>query len=272
MNVDNRARLAFAILVLILAVAGLAWYTLASGRYANYQIRTQDSVSGLIADSPVEFHGVEVGKVKRIELTDPHSVRILLSIDKGAPITRATVATITARGLATRGFTGYVYVALDDVGTDFRPLVAAPGERFPVIRAAPAQSANLDTAISQVNENVRVITGLLQSLLDANTIASLKRSVDDLQRVTAVLAANNEKLAAIIMNTEQASKQFRPLLESSDNTVRALQTQVLPQAYKALANMDNLSTTLKGVATKLSRDPSILLRGSAPQPGPGETK
>jgi phospholipid/cholesterol/gamma-HCH transport system substrate-binding protein len=253
-------------------MAGLAWVFLAFNRNATYQIATQDAVSGLITDSPVEFHGVEVGKVTRIELTDPRSVRILLSIRKEAPVTTATVATITARGLATRGFTGYVYVALEDVGTDSRPLAALPGNPFPVIRTAPARSATLDTTISQVNENVRVITELLRSVLDEKTIVSLRKSVDNLRQVSGVLAANNEKLGSIILNTERASNQFKPLLESSNDTVKALQTQVLPEAYKALANIDTLATSLNGVATKLSRDPSILIRGSAAPPGPGETR
>ena len=52
-----------------------------------------------------------------------------------------------------------------------------------------------------------------------------------------------------------------------------LQTQVLPEAYKAMANLDDLSTSLNGFASKLSKDPSVVLRGTGPQPlGPGETK
>jgi phospholipid/cholesterol/gamma-HCH transport system substrate-binding protein len=272
-NIENRARLTFAIVILLGAVAGLAWYFLASSQYTTYQIRTHDLVSGLIADAPVEFHGVQVGKVKRVELTDAQSVSILLSVKKEAPVTTATVATITARGLASRGFTGYVYVSLEDVGTDVRPLTASPGNPFPLIHNAPSRSVNLDTAISQLNENVQFITELLQSVLDKKTVASLKESVDGLQQVTRTLAANNEKLGSIILNTERASNQLTPLLESSNDAVKALQTQVLPEAYKALTNLDSASRSLSGVATKIDRDPSILIRGiGAPPPGPGETK
>jgi phospholipid/cholesterol/gamma-HCH transport system substrate-binding protein len=98
-----------------------------------FEIRTREPVSGLIADAPVEFHGVEVGKVKRVQLIDPHTVSIVLTVRQDAPITRATIATITSRGLAARGFTGYVYVALDDVGDDSRPLKALSGSPLPLI-------------------------------------------------------------------------------------------------------------------------------------------
>src|ERR1700722_1672630 len=107
-NIDIKARLAFGALLLISAVAGAIWYFFSVSQYATYQIRTEDPVSGLIAEAPIEFHGVDVGKVKSIELFGPHSVRIVLSIEKTAPVTMGTVATITSRGLAPRGFTGYV--------------------------------------------------------------------------------------------------------------------------------------------------------------------
>src|SRR5881409_4028875 len=250
-TVENKARLAFALALLLIALGGLAWYALAAARHATYRIRTQDPVSGLIADAPVEFHGVEVGKVTRVELIDPHSVSILLSLRKEAPVTMATVATITARGLATRGFTGYVVVSLEDSGSDFRPIATLAGEPYPVVRSAPSRSVNLDTAISQVNENVQVMTDLLQTLLDENTIASLKQSADSLQQVTRTLAESNQRLARIVANTEQASQQFKPLLRSSNDTVRALQTQVLPETYKSLANLNRLSGSLNGAAAKI---------------------
>lgn len=294
------ARLMFVTVVLISAVAGAIWYWHSSSQYATYQIYTEDPVSGLAIDAPVEFHGVDVGKVRRISLVGPHSVRIVLSIDKHAPLSAASVATITSRGLATRGYTGYVYISLDDVGVDSRPLPTGPGEPYPIIRTAPSKIVTLDTSINQVKDNVQVISGLLQSLLDRKTIVALQQSVDSLQQLTHALAANTAKLNTIVADTERASHRLEPLLrsaddtlsqlhtqivpelhddlhrlapllESSHDTVSALQMQILPQAHKALTNLDDLSTILTGVATKIDRDPSILIRGTRPPPpGPGE--
>ncbi len=272
-DVNTKARFAFVAFLLVLTAAGAAWYFFSANQYATYQIYTHDSVSGLIADAPVEFHGVEVGKVKSVRLVDPHSVNIVLSIDKTAPVTSASVATITSRGLATRGFTGYVYIALEDVGTASRPLTAPPREPYPVIPTAPSKAVTLDTTINQVNENVKVVTGLLESILDQKTVASLKQSADSLQQVTHALAENTTKLNSIVANTERASLRFEPLLNSSDDTMRALQTQILPEAHKALSSLDKVSSSLTDVAAKLNRDPSIVIRGTAPPPpGPGERK
>lgn len=272
-DINTKARLAFAVFLLVSTVAGAGWYFFSVSQYATYQIYTKDSVSGLIADAPVEFHGVDVGKVKSVRLVNPHSVDIVLSIDRTAPVTSASVATITSRGLATRGFTGYVYISLEDVGSDSRPLTTRPGEPYPIIPTAPSKAVTLDTAMNQVNENFQVITRLLESILDKTTVASLKQSVDNLQQVTKVLAKNAGKLDAIVANTERASHRFEPLLESSHDTVTALQTQILPETHKALSNLDNLSKSFNDVAIRINRDPSIVIRGAAPPPpGPGERK
>ena len=271
LDIENKARLAFVTVLFAGAAAGAAWYFLSSTRYTTYQIQTRDPVSGLIADAPIEFHGVEVGKVKAIELIDSRAVGILLRIKKDAPVTTATVATITSRGLATRGFTGYVYIALEDAGTDSQELVVQPGKKYPVIATAPSRSVNLDTAISQVNENVQSMTQLLQTALDEKTVALLKQSVDSLQRVTKTLADNNDKLNSLVVNAERASHQLKPLLESSHDTVTALQTQLLPEAQKAVSRLDDLSSSLSGAAARINRDPSVLVRGAVPPPpGPGE--
>ncbi|SHE59752.1 ABC-type transporter Mla maintaining outer membrane lipid asymmetry, component MlaD [Microbulbifer donghaiensis] len=314
-SIENRARLAFAGTVLLGLAVWLIWHSLVSGRFTTYQIVTQDSVSGLIPGAPVEFHGVDVGTVNQVELTGPRTVRILLDVEKDAPITRATVATITARGLATRGFTGYVYILLEDTGTDEHALTAARGERYPRIPSTPSRYVSLDTAIMQVNQNVQVLTEMARALLDDKTIASLRNAVDNLQQVSRMLAENQESLSAIIANTGQASERLGPLLDSSNNTMKglervsrmlaqkqehlssiianterasgqlgpllesssqtinALQLQVLPEAYRTMANLNKLANSMDRFTVKINRDPSILVRGSTPPPlGPGETK
>jgi phospholipid/cholesterol/gamma-HCH transport system substrate-binding protein len=297
MKNDNNTKAGFAFAAVLLAstVAGAVWYFLSQSQYTTYQIYTQDSVSGLVADAPVEFHGVEVGKVKSVRLVSPHSVGIVLTIDKTAPVSSASVATITSRGLATRGFTGYVYIAIEDIGINSRPLAVRPGEAYPIIPTAPSKVVTLDTTINQVNANFQIVTELLKSILDAKTVASLKQSADSLQQVTKVLAENTDKLNSIVANTERASHRLEPLLQSSDDTVKvlqtqilpethsllqssnvaveALQTQILPEANKALFNLDSLSSSFTDLATKINRDPSIVIRGTAQRPlGPGEGK
>ena len=320
-NVHGKARLIF---LALLGAGGLAaglGYFWSSGQYTTYRIETHDLVSGLIVNSPVELHGVEVGKVTRIELADPYTVAILLRITNEAPVSKATVATITARGLAARGFTGYVYVALENAGTESGPLTSEPGQRYPIIPSAPSRTNTMDTAVTDATQKVEALTRLLQSVLDEKTVVSLKRSMDGLQEIVATLAANNERLGSLIVNaerdsrdlnpllqsvldektvvslkrsmdglqeivatlaannerlgslivnTERDSRDIRPLLDVSNAALKELRTQVLPQFSRAIDDLNGLTHALNELANRITRDPSTVIRGTATPPGPGE--
>src|SRR3954471_22642491 len=97
-QVDRRAGMWFAAVLVAVFAGGGLWWLLASTAYTTYRIDTRDPVSGLIPDAPVEFHGVEVGHVRSVELSAPGAVTVLLDVKNGAPVSGATVATITSRG------------------------------------------------------------------------------------------------------------------------------------------------------------------------------
>ena len=253
--------------------------------------------------------------MKSVKLIEPQLVGIVLNVEKEAPVSSATVATIISRGVAARGFTGYVYVSLEDAGTVTSSLVAQQGEPYPVIPTAPARQGTLDTAVNQVNANVQVATDLMRSVLDKKSVTSLRQSIDNLAQVSKTLADNSAKLDSIITATERASRRIEPLLESSQNAVNAvqdatrqagpllesgqntakslqsasgrlvpllessqgtvdtIQTQILPQMTKALADLEILTHSFGDLANTINRDPSILIRGkTTARPGPGEAK
>lgn len=277
---ETRARVAFGLLLVAGAAAGLIWYLLTVNRHTTFEVRTRDSVSGLMVDAPVEFHGVPVGTVKQVSLIDPHTVEILLSIRRDAPISGATIATVTTRGLAARGFMGYAYVALEDVGTDSRLPVSQPGARFPVIPSAPTRSLAMDATVDAAKQDVQQLTDLLRSVLDRNTVASLKQSLDELQTIMQALTAHGRKLDAIIQNAQAAStnavaasRRISPLLESSQRAVETMQAELLPEADQTLVKLHELSNSLEEITAEIKRDPTVLVRGrKAPPPGPGEKK
>jgi len=255
---ENAARLAFIGLVLLAAAALFGWYRYDSGRYATYRVLTHDPVSGLIRDAPVELHGVDVGRVEQVDLVDARTVEIRLRLSKAAPITMGTLATVTSRGLATRGFTGYVYVELEDSGDDTRPVAAAEGNAVPEIRSAPSRSVNLDTTINRVREDVQRMSELLRDVLDEQTIVSLKQATENMQSVTQALAQNSSKLTAIIANAERVSGAM------DTRTIRTLQQSVanLQAITGTLAsNNDRLATIMVNAETASGQLSPLLQSG-----------
>ena len=68
-----------------------------------------------------------------------------------------------------------------------------------------------------------------------------------------VVVAGLVFVGTLLANGERLSGELRPLVQSSGDTVKALQTQVLPEAHRALTSLDDLSTSLKGFAAKVER-------------------
>ena len=217
-------------------VFGIIW--LSSGaywgeEYKTYQVFMQESVSGLNIDSPVEYNGVNVGTVSQIAIDhkNPKLVQVLLSIKQSTPITLGTRAKLDARALS-----GIAYILLEDKGTNMTPLVAQPGQHYPVITTTPSLFVRLDTALTQMNNSFQQLSTSIRALLNKENLESVKE-----------------------------------LLKSSQSVMQQLETQTIPITYHVMENLENITQNLSGVSAEIKQNPALLIRGRAqPVLGPGE--
>jgi phospholipid/cholesterol/gamma-HCH transport system substrate-binding protein len=122
---------AFVLVLGAVLVAGALW--LASGgasRKAHdlYLAIVDESVAGLNLNAPVKYNGVDVGKVRQIQLDpgNPEQVNLLFAIERGTPIREDTVAV-----LKTQGLTGIAYVELSGGTRAARAAARSRGQRLP---------------------------------------------------------------------------------------------------------------------------------------------
>lgn len=271
-NVNYALVGAFVIVLLTALVLIIIWLSsgLSLESYTIYKVNMEESVSGLNVDAAVEFNGVNVGSVKSVSLgrKDPNIVKILLSIKSRTPVTEGTVAT-----LSTRGLTGITYVALKDTGTNLTPLRAKPGKTYPVIKTAPSFFLQLDTVLNKMTTSFSDLSNSIQTLLNKENQQSVRAILFNLRKATAALANESEKFSAIVENTSKASLQFTPMIHAGKNAMQMFENQTLPYANRVLNNLDAVSHNLLDISTELKRNPSVLVRGVAPQNlGPGEGK
>lgn len=267
MDVYRKGRLLFLAFLGTAGLAGLAWYLVTLGHYAIYKVETTDTVSGLIPGSPVEFHGVQVGKVSEVTLEGARRVGVLLRVDNSAPISRATVATITTRGLAAQGFTGYSLVALENTGQASGPLTTSVGQRYPIIFAEPSRVVTMDTEVAEAAQAVQTIKRLIETLLDDNAIKSLKRSIDGLAEFTTTFERKKQRLESLIDAVEADSRHMRPLLQSlsDEKTITSLKSSIDSLAELAstlVANTQHLESLIANV-DRDSRDVRPLIETSS---------
>jgi phospholipid/cholesterol/gamma-HCH transport system substrate-binding protein len=215
----------FVISLFTAIVLGIIW--LSSGLTIQhdtfYVAYMQESVSGLAVDAPVEYNGVEVGKIKDIELdhNNPRLVELLLSVKQGTPITKNTVATLTVRGL-----TGIAYLTLKDPGTDLTPLTAPPGQPYPIIKTGPSLYFRLDAALQKFDDNFTKISGSLATLFSEENQSSIRQTLINLREITGAMTSD-KVISNISRMTRNISDLTDDLKDNPSMLIRGKQTPPL---------------------------------------------
>lgn len=298
---------AFVLLLGAVLVAGALW--LASGgafqkKYDLYLAVEEESVAGLNLNAPVKFNGVDVGKVREIEIDpkNPERVNLLFAIERGTPIKEDTVAI-----LKTQGLTGIAYVELSGGTRDAGPLLAAPGSDYPVIRTKPSLAARLENVLTSALAKLDSTSKNINAILSEENQASFKNALADIATVAHTIAARKETIDAGIAsatstfeNTSRATAQLGSVVDrvgrGADavekmgnevastaastgktvsvvgNDVKRFTGETLPELERLLGELSVLSTALRRLTEQTERNPASLLFGRRPVPeGPGET-
>lgn len=278
--------------------------------FERYVVYMSESVSGLNVDAPLNFRGVDVGKVERISIDTKNGerVRLLLQIRQGTPINEGTVATLEYQGL-----TGIANINLSGGQADAKPLRPSPGEDYPVIKSQPSLFSRLDATTSDLLTNLIQTSGSINALLSEENRSNISSSIEDVAMLTDSLAKQRGEIEAIVAqlsltldNVHGASVEFPTLmqqfsessvaitsmadqirgvaetldaasgnvqqtLDASSDDLASFTSTTLPEIAAMVTELRIASENLRRASDALARDPSVLIYGSTPpEPGPGE--
>jgi len=176
------------------------WLTLGGENkiYDTYRVYFQESVAGLNPKATVRYRGVQVGQVASIRLdpNHPDQVDVVLDIERGTPIRRDTIAT-----LSTRGLTGVASVELSGGGQAL-PLEKEPGQSLPVIQAGPSLVARLDDAFNNILTNINDMSNRLARLLGDDNQTALTQTLQHISVITGAVAGRADSLRQTLTNVE----------------------------------------------------------------------
>jgi phospholipid/cholesterol/gamma-HCH transport system substrate-binding protein len=191
----------FVLLLSAALVATVSWLTLGgeSRVYDRYRVYFRESVAGLNLKATVRYRGVQVGQVASIELDHEHpdQVDVVLNIERGTPIRRDTIATLSTRG-PDRSRVGGIERRRQPVATAGK----AADQDLPVIQAGPSLVARLDDAFNNILTNVNTLSSRLERLLGDENQAALTRTLQNVSVITGAIADRSDSLRQTLTNVE----------------------------------------------------------------------
>ena len=184
----------FVVVISALLLGLAAWLTRDTGQRDLYEISTRETVTGLQAQAPVRYRGVDVGKVALIGF-DPKvqgNVLMRLEIDHEAPLTQDTFAT-----LGFQGVTGLSFVQLDDTGKP-APRLVPNDEVPPRIPLKPGLLSKLTAKSEVILDQVEQITVRMNKILDDPNQKRLAAALENVGQAANSVGVLSSTLTAIL--------------------------------------------------------------------------
>ncbi|RVT92714.1 MlaD family protein [Sphingomonas crocodyli] len=236
-----------AMLVALLAfTVWLANFTAVSEQ--KFDIFFKSSIDGLAKGSAVNFSGVPVGKVEKIQLMpeSPEFVRVRISVQNEAPILQGTTATI-----AGVGFTGVSQINLDGAIKGAPPITQAGPYGVPVIPTKPGALGELLSSAPELLQRLSALTERLTLLLNDKNQKSITGILGNVDRLSNDLANRGPEIAAALAETKTAVQQvgvaagqIATLAESTNNVMNRDVGPAMQNLNKATQSAQHTIETL----------------------------
>jgi phospholipid/cholesterol/gamma-HCH transport system substrate-binding protein len=209
------------------------------------------NASGLRAGQFVRASGVEVGKVKKVDLVDRDKrIRVDFSVDRSLPLYQSTTAQIRYQDLI-----GNRYLELDRGTGEGADRILPPGGFIPLARTQPA--LDLDALIGgfkplfralnpeKVNDIAQTIITVFQG--EGGTINDI---LDQTAQLTSLLAERDQAIGEVISNlntvldtTARHRKEFDDIVNNFEALISGLKDRADPLAA-GTAHISNAGGTI----------------------------
>lgn len=238
----------FILIVIAMGVGFVVWYTDASdGReYNMYEIYFAGSVSGLDRGSPVRYLGVDVGRVRRLSIDTKRvsRVAVIAEIDRSAPITSATRAS-----LGLQGVTGLLYVDLKEAPEVARDRPLMQGEQYPIIDSVASDFDTFLASLPQLLSRANSLLERVSRVLSDDNLTALSATMANLRDATQGLPKTSRDVAELIAELRGTVGE----INGAATSLRGMVTETRPELRESIQKIgvvaDNLAQASRRIDT-----------------------
>lgn len=237
---------AFILLVVAMAIGFVLWYTDANdGReYGRYEIYFTGSVSGLDRGSPVRFLGVDVGRVRRLDIDSSNAtrVRVVVEVDQAAPISAATRAS-----LGLQGVTGLLYVNLKEASDVDRSAPLAQGTQYPVIEAVESDFDAFLASLPELMGRANTLLERIQRVVSDENLAGIAETIKGMRDTMQIMPQTAKDVQQLVAELRSTVAEIHGASES----LRGMTNDARPEVQTALARMNEIATNLADASKRI---------------------
>lgn len=300
---DKKQYLVVGLFVIISTIVLISvWLWFSSHNRQEYNIFVSvfnESIDGVTTNSVVKLNGVEVGKVRAIELdqNNPNSIKVYLNILQKIKLNKAVYASLKAQGV-----TGLSYISLTvppqaKAGDNIIPHNEDP---YPSIPTKESLLSSLSEQAQSIAGNINGLSADMRMLLSEKNIEHFSRLLANLDRISAAVANRSDEIsysvktmAQILTNVKKNSDNLNTtfaqiqelthtlsettananslISDVQDNTLQNINAVLLPNLNGTISHLNQSSYQLEQLLKLLNQNPSALVRGkTSPTLGPGE--
>ena len=195
--------------------------------YQYYDVRFEESVAGLSVGSIVQYQGIQVGEVRRLDLdpTDPRVVRAHVRVSAGTPVKTDTRAKLSYTGL-----TGVAVIELFGGSPEAQRLVDASEGAVPVILSEPSVLSKLMSEGSGAVLTAQEVLARVSRVLSDENLQRASDLIDNLAQVSSEVRDDYPKLRESLQGMQALEQRLRSAAERADALLARIDAGMAGQA------------------------------------------
>lgn len=233
----------FTLLIATAAVLFSLWLSKAGSddKTKNYIVVFTEAVRGLSRGGAVQYNGIRIGEVSKLEL-DPQDIRrvlVYITIPENIPVKEDTQAR-----LALTGITGTSVIELRG-GTPDSPILqpSVPGQP-PIIRATPSPITQIMAGGEELMTHVSELLINANNFLSTENAGRLSTSMQELEKLMTQLNSSAEGIPQLVTSLQKTADAAEKTFDQTTSLLNQNGKSVMDEANKAMQQLTQASAEI----------------------------